>query len=349
MRILIVLLSVNLFGTERHAIELANGLAEAGHAVGLVLRARPRDAARQAGYAALTALIDRRVTVFPAGRRLPLLGLARAVRRFRPDVMHAHYERSARWAARLPFRPPLLASNHYGWRRDYAGCDGLICLTAAQRAAVPASFRGKVFHIGNWVLPHAPPDAARVAALRRGLGLTPDDFVFGSVARLEPDKGFDCVIDAFLRADLPGARLVIVGNGGEEARLRAMAAPAGDRIIFAGFRADVRELYHAFDAFVLGSIVEQFVLVVMEALEAGLPVIATATDGVREIAARAPLLMVPVGDTAALAVALRRARDGLLAKPPSEAATAFRRDAVLPLIEAAYRAVIAARRRAATS
>jgi hypothetical protein len=137
MRVLIVLLSANFFGTERHAVELANGLAEGNHEVALLLRAPPRDPGREAGYATLRRAISERVRVFTASRAFPLPALARAVLRFRPAIIHTHYERSARWATRLKLGVPVVATNHAGWAPDYARCDGLICLTRAQLAAVP--------------------------------------------------------------------------------------------------------------------------------------------------------------------------------------------------------------------
>jgi glycosyltransferase involved in cell wall biosynthesis len=337
MRVLIVLLSVNFFGTERHAIELANALADT-HEVALLLRQLPSAPDRRVGYDTLRAAVAPRVRVFTAGRALPLIGLVRAIGKFRPEVIHAHYERSARWATRLSLGVPVIATNHYGWSPDFFRCAGLICLTEAQRAGVDPAFRGQVFRIGNWVLPHPAPSAERVQELRRGLGIAPKDFVIGSVARLDPEKGHAGLIDAFLRADLPDAKLVIVGSGRQEAELRARAAPGGERIRFAGFRPDVRELYAAFDVFVLNSLAEQFVLVVLEALEAGLPVIATATEGVREIAARAPVHLIPIGDSDALVAALRQARAGRIAPAP-DGAGPFRLAAVLPQIVASYAAV----------
>jgi len=342
MRVLIALLSVNFYGTERHAIELANALA-GEHDVALLLRARPREPHRQAGYDTLLAAIAPGVTIFTAGRALPLIGLFRAVRAFRPDVIHTHYERSARWATRLPLGIPVIATNHCGYDPAFARCAGLICLTQAQLPDVPAGFRGQRFHIGNWVLPHPAPSPERVETLRAGLGIGPDEYVVGSVARLDPEKGHAGLIDAFIAAELPNARLVIVGNGGQEEALRARAAPAGNRILFAGFRPDVRDLYRTFDVFVLNSTVEQFVLAVLEALDAGLPVIATASEGVREIAGRTPLRLIPIGDTGALVAALQAAHAGRIVPAPDGAAP-FRLASVLPRIVAAYQAVLAGRR-----
>jgi glycosyltransferase involved in cell wall biosynthesis len=189
------------------------------------------------------------------------------------------------------------------------------------------------------VLPRPPPTPAQIAAARESLGVAAADFVIGSVARLDPEKGHGGLIEAFLRAGLPGAKLVIIGSGGLRAVLRAQAQEAGGQVILADFRPDVRDLYPAFDLFVLNSTVEQLPLALLEALDAGVPAIATATDGAREIAAHLPLRLVPIGDTAALVQALQEGRAGRLPASP-EGAGPYRLDAMLPRIVAAYEQVI---------
>jgi glycosyltransferase involved in cell wall biosynthesis len=74
-----------------------------------------------------------------------------------------------------------------------------------------------------------------------------------------------------------------------------------------GFREDAKQLYQAFDVFVSPSRTEPFGRVIVEALDAGTPVIATDAQGPRDIARRFPIELVPLNDVAALADALRRA------------------------------------------
>jgi glycosyltransferase involved in cell wall biosynthesis len=325
MRVLIFCLSVNFFGTERHAVELANALAEE-HDVAILLRRRPKEADRQAGYDALVNAVSPRVKKFVTGRKLPLLGLLRIMVTFRPDIIHSHLERSVRWAQRLPFGPPVIATNHCGHVPEYDDCDGLICLTSAQVAQLPPRRRGTVFQIGNWVLPR--PGATRAAA-RRALGLAPGDYVVGSVGRLDPVKEFPALIEAFLAADLPGAKLVIVGTGVGEAALRARADRTAGRVLVAGFRS---------------SSDEPFGLVLLEALDAAVPIVATATDGARAVAEQAPIHLVPIGDQDAMVAALRDGQTGVFASTAGSAER-FRVGTVLPRIVQAYRDVIARRRR----
>jgi hypothetical protein len=102
---------------------------------------------------------------------------------------------------------------------------------------------------------------------------------------------------------LPNARLLIVGDGTERSRLERLAS---ERVVFAGFRRDVKDFYQAFDLFICPSSYEPFGRVIAEALDAGVPVVAADSEGPRDIARRCPVELVPPDDVAALAASLRR-------------------------------------------
>ncbi len=348
MRVLVALLSVDFAGTERHAIELANALAERCE-VALLLRARPREPHRQAAFRTLRRMVAPGIRIFEASRAWPVFGLWHALLRFQPDLIHAHRERTARIASRWSFGVPVLATVHVHFRaRDFMRCSGLICLTEAEAARVPAAYRGIRAVIPNWVLPHPRPSPDRLAALRAELGLGADDFVIGSVARLEPVKGLDGLIEAFGRAKRPKARLVIVGDGSQRRALEQLAARTGvaGAVVFTGFRPDARDLYALFDLFVLNSSDEPYGLAILEAAEAGVPVIATATEGASAIAEHLPIQLVPVGSPEALAAALSAGR----APAASASAVAgYGIDARLRQLLACYDRVVAPSRATARS
>jgi len=309
LRVLVVQLSAGWAGTERHAVELANELSS--HLdVAILLRARPRERHRHAEYAALRASIAPGIPVYLSSRATPCFGLWRAIARFRPDLIHAHHERSARVAAlwARPLGIPVIATIHMRYRAvDYARCDALIALNEAERARAAAAFRGEVVLIENWVVPWPRPDPARINALRRELGIDAGDFVIGSIGRLAHVKRIDGLIAAFAAADLPRSRLIIVGDGGERAALEANGAARGlgDRVRFAGFRADARDFYALFDLFVLNSAYDPYPLVILEAAEQRLKVIATATAGAQMMAANLPLTLIEIDSPTALTEALR--------------------------------------------
>ncbi|ANQ86738.1 glycosyltransferase [Azoarcus olearius] len=143
------------------------------------------------------------------------------------------------------------------------------------------------------------------AAARERLGLPQDAYVIGNVGRLHPDKDQATLLRAFARARaaLPtGALVAILGKGRLEAKLKAQAAELGiaDAVRFLGQVPNARTAFSAFDLFALSSDHEPFGMVLLEAMAAGVPVVATDCGGAPEVVGDAGALF-PLGDDAALA------------------------------------------------
>jgi glycosyltransferase involved in cell wall biosynthesis len=127
------------------------------------------------------------------------------------------------------------------------------------------------------------------------------------LARLEAEKGVDVAIQA--AALVPEIDLVIAGDGSCRAALETTAAKlrVAERVHFLGYRPDPAALLANADVFVLPSLVEGFPLSVVEAMAAGVPVVATDIGGTREAVEHERTgLLVPPRDAAALAAAIRR-------------------------------------------
>jgi glycosyltransferase involved in cell wall biosynthesis len=145
-----------------------------------------------------------------------------------------------------------------------------------------------------------------IAAARRELGITPDDFAVGTVTRLHDSKGNDVLIDAaaIVAAARPQARFFLVGEGpllaGLEEQARALGL--GDRFVFAGFRRDVARTLSAFDLTVFPSLWEGTPITAFEALAMGKPIVSTDADGLVDILTDGEdAVIVPRRDPAALA------------------------------------------------
>lgn len=169
---------------------------------------------------------------------------------------------------------------------------------------------------------YADPDGRQRRKMRAGLGFSGDDPVFGFVARLVPQKGHLVFLDALERvaAKCPEARALVVGDAaadgsdpdGYRDRVRRAAEHAGlsDRIVFTGFRDDVPALLAAMDVFVHASLREPFGSVIVEAMAAGKPVVASRTLGPEEIITDGVTgFLTPPGDAASLADAMLRLLD----------------------------------------
>ena len=164
--------------------------------------------------------------------------------------------------------------------------------------------RVRVVPNGIDAAPYAAAGAQR-DAVRAALGLG-GAFVVGSVARLVPVKDQACQLAALARC--PQATLVLVGDGPERAALEALAAQLGvtARVRFLGTRHDVPNLLAAFDVFTLSSLSEGLPVAVLEAMAAGLPVVATRVGGVPEAVRDGVTgLLTPPRDAAALGAAWR--------------------------------------------
>lgn len=241
--------------------------------------------------------------------------LYRIVRAGAYDVVHAHLYRSqiyARPAARLAGTPVVLTTEHSigethierrlmtrGVRALYLGSELFSDATIAvsdivqarlERWGVPAR---KITVVPNGVdcdkLAFDPMARRRV---RAALGVAPDAYVIGVLCRLDdPNKRVDMIVEAAAPLLGAGRKLLLVGPGGDEPRLRTQVARLGRThdVIFAGYRSDVSDVLSAFDLFVAASAQETFGLSVLEALASGLPVLYTtcpALDGIQTESAR---------------------------------------------------------------
>jgi glycosyltransferase involved in cell wall biosynthesis len=167
----------------------------------------------------------------------------------------------------------------------------------------------------------------RRSAVRRALGLDPDAPTAVCVGRLAPLKGQDQLLAAWpaVLAEVPAARLVLVGDGPMADRWRALPAAGHESVRWQGHSDAVVDWYAAADVVVLPSRAEGMALVPLEAMACGRPVVAFDVGGVRQSVADCGAV-VPAGDVPALAAAvatrlaepIRAKREGRLARRRAE-------------------------------
>lgn len=130
-------------------------------------------------------------------------------------------------------------------------------------------------------------DRSKVLEARQAFGLEPRDVAIGAVGRLEPQKRFDLLLEAFaaLRARRPGLKLFVVGDGSQRQALDAQRHALGlqDCCTLVGHVADIAPSHHAFDLFVQSSDYEGTANAVLEAMALETPVVATDAGGTSEI------------------------------------------------------------------
>lgn len=248
--------------------------------------------------------------------------LLRLVRSGRYDVVHFHLQ-GANWLGKplcaLVSRVPRVAHEHGSadlhfrgrwsvWPEGFAHLfsDRVIAVSAGvadflvKHECVP---RRKIEVIANGVdtalFAQASP-AARQRA-REALGLKPEDFVAGSLGRLAPEKNFGVLVD--VARQCPDVRFVIGGTGPEEEALRGAMRGLGNMSL-AGEITDRAAFYAALDAFVLPSLHEALPMTILEAMAAGVPVVASDLEGVSSALAGHGFLVRP-GDAGEIVASLR--------------------------------------------
>jgi glycosyltransferase involved in cell wall biosynthesis len=335
MRIAHVILSRGFAGSERATAELCNAQVSA-HPVLLVLR---RDHVGHGG-ASIRQWLDPAVQVVEIGVWLQRAPLAAALAAFRPDVIHAHLRRSTRLLSQIAPAAVTIATLHLTVNGPhFADMGGLICICDWQRHDIPPAYPGRVFHINESLIPHRRLPEEERLRLRHELGAAAGCYLVGAAGRLTHSKGFDLLIEAFARARLPQARLAIIGEGRQRRRLRRQAGPG---VVLTGFRDNIKDCYQAFDLFVSPSRREPLSRVILEALDAGTPVVAAACLGPSELLAKFPGDLFPIGDIDALSRLLSQHYAQRTGQRSSDL-SAYHIDLVARETEAAYRTLLASR------
>lgn len=319
------------FSLRQFLLPLMRGARERGHeAIGVCADGRLLDVVRAEGFRVIPVPFQRRLS--PTAHIAALHHLVAIMRAEKPDLVHAHMPISgflARVAARIAGVPRVAYTCHGflfnqegSWLRARAGLlmERLaapltdVFLTVAENEAEDARklhLSRSAVAVGNGRDPaRFRPDPATRARLRTAFGVPDARPVVIAVSRLVRMKGYPELAEA-MRA-VPEAELWVVGERLDSDRGDNMVAllsnaGLGNRLRLLGYREDVAELLAAADVFVLPSHFEGLPMSVIEAMLAGLPVIASDLPGTREqVVHDVTGLLVPRRAVEPLAAALAR-------------------------------------------
>lgn len=322
-RVAIVLAELRPGGMERVVVHLAEGLAE---------RQVPVLVVCLQGAGLLSSEFDGTSVQLVAlnsysGKDLGAVWrLRRVLAQFGPSVINLHDYASLPYAAAanaLSVRVPLLFTAHgllyegfEGLQRRnrlfarFLGAFSAVSEKVAQRHREYLQWRKPIAILPNGVPPAERTELMREAA-RRDLGCAPETLLFLAVGNPRPEKAFEDLIDAV--ALLPvekDVRVVVAGALAENDYCRMLLHRLEERQVrarfsFLGFRQDTAALYAAADVFVLSSRSEGLPMVILEAMMAGLPVVATRVGGIPD-AVGVHALLVDAAQPAQLAAAMER-------------------------------------------
>ncbi len=232
---------------------------------------------------------------------LAALRVFRILKRNRIDVLHTHNTQpflEAGFAGVLAGVKTLVHTDHgrewpdlrrYMWGERFMSrfayrVVGVSEETAAQLVEFEKIDPSRVVTIRNGIDPRPFDRAPDRLCARRGLAIPERAHVICTIARFEPEKGVDLLIDALpaIARAVPDLTCLIVGYGALENQLRTRVVDLGieSRVRFLGPRQDVAEILSAADCYVLPSRREGLPMTILEAMAASLPVVATRVGGI---------------------------------------------------------------------
>jgi glycosyltransferase involved in cell wall biosynthesis len=302
-RVMLVIAELRCGGAERVVVHLASGLRNLGVQVEIICLQNPGPLAIDAENAGIPVLALKSLRGYDVRA---IWQLAKEIRRFRPDVINVHDRSSLPYVAlanRLSVRCPivfsahgLLVENEQSRLRDRLAARFIANITAvsvpaAQEYARLLNWKAPVHVIDNGVPTVQRSEDAR-KTLRKSLGLHDDTFVYLAVGNIKSEKGFEDLLTAasFLhhRKDTKPFAVLIAGGVSDPAYHASLLEQQNQQgvqnvVRFLGLCQDTQSLYSAADAFVLSSRKEGLPMVLLEAMSAGLPVIATAVGAVPSV------------------------------------------------------------------
>jgi glycosyltransferase involved in cell wall biosynthesis len=291
VKVLLATPGTDVGGAERVVITLARELPRRGHEVVLWGPAGALEPELADAPVARIVVADRGRS--PVGVAEGAARLAAAIRRARPQLVHAHNPRVSTLAgaaarlARGPRRPPVLATFHGVRHEEYRvaavllrAADAVACVSpdVAERLRDAGMGARRLRVVTNGVAVPATPDTA---ALDAELGLAGKPVVLAA-GRLVAQKNHARYLDAAERvaAARPDVRFLLAGDG----PLRGELAARGGPVTLLGVRHDLPALLARADVVVFSSDWEGLPLVALEALAAGTPVISTPVEGTGDLA-----------------------------------------------------------------
>ena len=233
------------------------------------------------------------------GYRSDVLGLAAASGNPVRSVTTVHGFTGGGWKNRLYERLQLRAFRRF---------DAVVAVSRPlfERVVASGVAHSRVHCITNALGGTATVDRAMA---REVLGLPADQFVIGWVGRVNREKALDVLLDALYQLpDLP-LTVAVIGDGREREELARKAEATGqsERIRWLGSIPECSRYFSAFDLYALSSHTEGTPITLLEAMQAGVPVVTTALGGVPDVVSESEAWLTPAGDVAGFAAAIRRA------------------------------------------
>ena len=264
LKILHIILSKGFAGSEKYVVDLVQ-FQKKKHFVSLITSKK---------NIILNKILKNKINVFEIGELFKKFKIKKLIKNLNPDIIHAHLGESARLINKSS-NYKTISTMHMNYRsKDFKNMDGIIVSNKTQFDEIKKKFKGKLFKSYLWV--NLPKISITKSKMKKKLNLPRKNFIFGSIGRFHPQKGFDILINCFQKLNLKNCTLILIGNGHKE-YVKLETDSNNFKII--GHVDNVSNYYNIFDICLFASRWETFGYSLIESMKFNKPIISSKHIG----------------------------------------------------------------------
>jgi glycosyltransferase involved in cell wall biosynthesis len=235
--------------------------------------------------------LAKKIKTFEIGNFFKKYRIKNLIKKIKPQIVHTHLGEAAKSVDKSTDYKTI-STMHFNYRTDiYKNSDAIIVSNSTQFNQIKKNFNGKLFRSNLWV--NLPKVSIIKSKLKKTLKIPPNNFIFGSIGRFHPQKGFDIIIKIFKDLKLKNCTLILIGNGHEEFK-NLEQKPNNFKVI--GHVKNVSNYYNIFDAGIFMSRWETFGYSLVEAMRFRLPIISSKHIGNKDWINKFNILKVDQGN-----------------------------------------------------
>jgi glycosyltransferase involved in cell wall biosynthesis len=262
--ILHIILSKGYAGSEKYVLDLVR-YQKKDHKVFLIILKSNK---------IFKEYIDDKIKIFEISNFFKKYKIKHIIEQIKPNIIHTHLGEATK-SVNKSTDYKTISTMHMNYRDDiYKNSDAIIVSNSSQFNQIKKNFNGKLFKSNLWV--NLPKISIIKSKLKKDLRIPSNNFIFGSIGRFHPQKGFDIIIKTFKDLKLKHCTLVLIGNGHKEFKNLEYK---NDNFRVIGHVRNVSNYYNIFDAGIFMSRWETFGYSLVEAMKFRLPIISSKHIG----------------------------------------------------------------------
>ena len=264
LKIMHVILSKGFAGSEKYVVDLACHQNENNQVHVIILKQNKE----------LKNSLEKKLNIYQIGSFLKKYNIQKIINKIKPQIVHTHLGEAAKIVQKSK-EYKTIATMHMNYKhKDYKNSDAIIVSNNTQYKEIRKKYYGKLFKSYLWV--KLPKLEINKTKLRKNLNIPKKNFIFGSIGRFHPQKGFDILIKCFEEMNLENCTLILIGNGHEKYKF---LETKNNNFKIIGQIKNVSNYYNLFDVGLFFSRWETFGYSLIEAMQYKLPIISSTHIG----------------------------------------------------------------------